>query len=162
MLEIANGEVEGSGEEFVVGGRHDEGLCGMVGCQIIDNLIVVARTASGERTCESGKSWGRGSQRKDLPQRALATIATAGAIGIVLAGRIVAVLVIGIRIGVVVVGADELHRLRLDILDTAGQRRGSEAAQFLADGDAVAVVTIRVAIAVARVASTAIATWSIT
>lgn len=79
-----------------------------------------------------------------------------------LAGRIVAVLVIGIRIGVVVVGANELHRLRLDIVDTAGQGRGSEAAQFLADRDAVAVVTISVAIAVARVASVAVASWSIT
>lgn len=69
MLEIANGEVEGSGEEFVVGGRHDEGLCGMVGCQIIDNLIVVARTASGERTCELGKSWERGRQKKGLTSK---------------------------------------------------------------------------------------------
>lgn len=114
-----------------------------------------------ERVSRESRGNGEG-RRKDLPQRALASIATAGAIGIVFAGRIVAVLVIGIRIGVVVVGADQLHRLRLDILDTASQGRGSEAAQFLADRDAVAVVTIRVAIAVARVASTAIATWSIT
>lgn len=83
-----------------------------------------------------------------------------------LAGRVVAVLVIDIRVGVIV-GADQLHGLRLDVLDTAGQRRGCHTAQFLADGDTVPIpiaiaVAVAVCVAIARVAGVAVASGSVT
>lgn len=73
------------------------------------------------------------------PQGALAAIAAAAAIGIMLAGGVIAVLIVGIRI--VVRRADQLHGLRLDIVGAGspGQGRGCEAAQLVADGDSVAV-----------------------
>jgi len=96
----------------------------------------------------------------NLPQGSLAAVATTGAIGIVLAGGVVAVLIV--RIGIVV-GANELHGLRFDVIGArSSQRRGCEAAQLVADGDSVAVAR-SVAVSIARVsvvASGSIACWS--
>lgn len=88
--------------------------------------------------------------RCDLPQGSLAAVAATGAIGIVLAGGVVAVFVVGIGI---VVRADHVHGLRLDIIGArSSQRRRCEAAQLVADGDSVAVArSVAIAIAVARV-----------
>lgn len=84
MLEIAHGEVEGAGEQFVVGGRHDVGLCGVVGRQVVADLIVVSRAAKGRERVSSG-SWlaGLGVGKDDLPQGSFAAIAAAGTVGIV-------------------------------------------------------------------------------